>query len=178
VIDDERTDMSDLTYAEVGATRYEPLPAGYHYMRRRTLLGSGEETFRRAAEAVVTFEMHRSAGVRVDTDADRAAPGVRLTVKLGPFTVPCEVVYTLDEENRAGFGYGTRPGHQERGEEAFLVERDADGRVWLRIVAFSRPARWPAILGGPVALLVQRGFTAILGRALRRLCDQSRTVTS
>ena len=170
--------MTDLTYAEVGATRTEPLPKRYNHLRYRTPVGAGADVFDRAGEAVLTFAMHRASGARVRTVADRAMPGVRLTVGLGPFTVPCEVVYTVEEPNRTGFGYGSRPGHLEQGEEAFVVERDADDRVWFRVTAFSRPARWPAVLGGPVAELLQRGYARLLGRALRRLCAASRTVGS
>ncbi len=162
--------MIPFTYAEVGATRNRPLPPRYHHLRHRVLLGEGDDVFRCAADAVLTFTMHRRAGTRIGTDAARAAPGVRLTVGLGPFTVPCEVVYVHDEPNRAGFGYGTLPGHQESGEEAFVVERDTEGRVWFTVVAFSRPARWQAIVAGPVAVLAQRAFARLLGRTLRRIC--------
>ena len=162
--------MTDLTYTRVGATRSEPLPAGYNHLRYRTPVGTGADTFRRAAEAVRTFAMHRGAGVPIGTEAARAEPGVRLTVTLGPFTAPCEVVYVIDEPRRSGFGYGTRPGHQESGEESFVVEHDDQDRVWLRVVAFSRPARWPTILAGPLAEIVQLAFARLLGRSLRRLC--------
>jgi uncharacterized protein (UPF0548 family) len=170
--------VTDLTYAERGATRREPLPRHYNHLRYRTLIGEGADVFARAGEAVVTFAMHRAGGARIRTAADRAVPGVRLTVGLGPFTVPCEVVYTVDEPDRTGFGYGSLRGHLEQGEEAFVVERDADDRVWFRVTAFSRPARWPAVLGGPIAELAQRGYARLLGRALRRLCTASRTVGS
>ena len=133
-------------------------------------IGEGAEVFRRAGDAVLTFTMHRRAGTRIHTDAERAAPGVRLTVGLGPFTVPCEVVYTYDDAHRAGFGYGTLPGHLERGEEAFLVQRDEQDRVWFTVTAFSKPARWPAIVAGPIAVLAQRGFARLLGRTLIRIC--------
>jgi uncharacterized protein (UPF0548 family) len=170
--------MSTVTYAEVGATRTEPLPPHYNHVRHRALIGTGPETFTRAAQEVITFGMHRAAGVRIGTDAARAEPGVRLTVGAGPFTVPCEVVYTVAEPRRAGFGYGTLPGHQECGEEAFLVEHDEQDRVWLRVTAFSRPVRLAAILGGPLAVLFQRAFARRLGHALRRVCARSRTVGS
>lgn len=162
--------MTDLTYAEVGATQHVRLPARYNHLRHRTLVGEGTEVFTRAAEAVRTFAMHRRAGAKIHTEAERAAPGVRLTVSLGPFTAPCEVVYVVDEPGRAGFGYGTLPGHQECGEEAFLVERDAEDRVWLRVTAFSRPVRWPVIVAGPIAVLAQHGFARLLGRTLKRIC--------
>jgi uncharacterized protein (UPF0548 family) len=165
--------MTGLTYPEVGATRREPLPNGYHHLHYRTLIGSGADVFDRAGEAIVTFRAHRAIGATIRATADRAAPGVRLTVGLGPFTVPCEIVYVLDEPNRAGFGYGTLPGHMQRGEEAFAVERDQQDQVWFRVTAFSRPARWPTMLGGPLTDLAQRGYAWVLGRALTRL---SRTV--
>jgi uncharacterized protein (UPF0548 family) len=95
---------------------------------------------------------------------------VRLTVGLGPFTVPCQVVYAYEETDRAGFGYGTLPGHQERGEEAFVVERDDQDRVWFTVTAFSKPARWTSIVAGPVAVLAQRAFARHLGRTLVRIC--------
>jgi uncharacterized protein (UPF0548 family) len=162
--------VTTFTYPQVGATRRRPLPARYNHLRYRTLIGEGDEVFRAAGEAVLTFRMHRAIGARIRSSADRAAPGVRVTVTLGPFTVPNEVVYTVDEPGRAGFGYGTLPGHQEQGEEAFLVERDTEGRVWFQVIAFSRPARWPTIVAGPIAVLAQHAFARLCGRALRRLC--------
>ena len=165
-----RRTMTPFTYAQVGATLDRPLPPHYHHLRHRVRIGEGTEVFRRAAEAVLTFDMHRGAGTRIRTEARRAAPGVRVTVGLGPFTVPCEVVYVHDEPGRAGFGYGTLPGHLEQGEEAFVVERDAAGGVWFTVVAFSRPARWTTILAGPIAVLAQRAFARRLGRTLIRIC--------
>jgi len=168
--------MPEFTYAEVGATQHEPLPEHYNHLRYRVQIGHGEATLQRAGQAILTYAMHRGAGAKVRSDSERAKPGARLTVALGPFTVPCEVVYVLDEPNRIGFGYGTLPGHQERGEEAFWAERDVDDRVWLRVTAFSQPARWQSILGGPIAVLVQHGFARLLGRSLTRLSSASRTV--
>jgi uncharacterized protein (UPF0548 family) len=167
---------NDLTYAEVGATQYDPLPDDYHHLRYRTQVGAGAEAFATAGEAVVTFAMHRATGARIRTDAARARPGVRLTVGLGPLNAPCEVVYTIEEPDRTGFGYGTRPGHPERGEEAFVVERDAAGRVWFSVTAFSRPARWFAAAGGPVTVMFQHLYARYCGQTLKRLVESSRTV--
>jgi uncharacterized protein (UPF0548 family) len=166
--------MSGFTYAEVGATRHEPLPPGYRHLKYRTELGPDD--FTAAADAILTFRMHRGTGARIRTTAERAAPGVRLTVGLGPLVAPCEVVWAIDDADRAGFGYGTLPGHQARGEEAFLVERDAQGRVWFSVTAFSLPARWPMRLAGPAAAPAQQLYARICGRALKRLCARSRTV--
>ena len=67
--------VADFTYEHVGATR-EPgfCPPGFHALHVRTRLGEGEEVFRRAAEAVLTWELHRALGVGVEASADRAAP--------------------------------------------------------------------------------------------------------
>jgi uncharacterized protein (UPF0548 family) len=168
--------MTEFTYAEVGATRHEPLPPGYRHLHYRTELDRGD--FAAAADAILTFGMHRATGARIRATADRAAPGVGVTVGLGPLVVPCRVVWAADDGDRAGFGYGTLPGHQARGEEAFTVERDADGRVWFAVTAFSVPARLPMRLGGPVAVLAQHGYARLCARAVRRLCARSRTVES
>ncbi|MET8066966.1 DUF1990 domain-containing protein [Micromonospora sp. NPDC005686] len=163
--------MPELTYPEVGATRDGGLPAGYHHLRHRVWLP--DDGFPVAVDAVLGWRLHRAAGVVMRTDAPRAAPGVRATpgVGVGPVRLwgPTEVVWTVDEPDRAGFGYGTLPGHPEVGEEAFLVTRGADG-VWFEVTAFSRPAQWYARAGGPVVLGFQRVYAWWLGRTLRRLC--------
>ena len=44
------------------------------------------------------------------------------------------------DEGRCGFTYGTLPGHIERGEETFTLERLRDGRTLLLVDASSQPA--------------------------------------
>lgn len=165
--------MTALTYAEVGATRGGTLPAGYHHLRYRRYVG-GRDTFERAAEAVLTWRMHRAAGIRVEASADRAAPGVtvRAGVGVGPLRLaaPCEVVWVAEEPDRAGFGYGTLPGHPESGEESFVVTRDGKGRVWFTITAFSRPDRWFTRAAGPGVALFQHLYARRCAATLRNLC--------
>jgi uncharacterized protein (UPF0548 family) len=163
--------VSRFNYPEVGATREQVLPGGYHHLRYRAPLPAG--SFETAGEAVLTFRMHGAAGVKVRTSALRAEPGVALTAGLGIGPVrlwaPCEVVWAVDDEHRAGFAYGTLPGHPQRGEEAFLVERDDAGRVWFGATAFSRPDRWFTRIGGPVVVAFQHAYARRLGTTLRRL---------
>ena len=161
--------MTELTYPHVGLTRSGPLPAGYRHLHFRTRIGAGEQVMARAGAAILTFRMHRGTRAKITTDAAEAAPGVRLTVGLGPLRAPCQVVWTVREPGRAGFGYGTRAGHPASGEEAFVVERGPDDQVWFTVTAFSRPAGFLMRLGGPVAVLFQHAYARLCGRALRRL---------
>ncbi|MEK2474858.1 DUF1990 family protein [Streptomyces noursei] len=163
----------DLTYPERGGTRRSPLPPGYRPLREAVRLGHGRAVFAAAGDAVAGFRMHRAAGTRIRADAPRAAPGVAVDVSvgLGPLRVtgPCRVVWTVETADRAGFGYGSRPGHPVCGEEAFVVVHRPDGSVWLVVTAFSRPARPLARLAGPLLPLFQRAYVRHLGRTLRRL---------
>jgi uncharacterized protein (UPF0548 family) len=65
------------------------------------------------------------------------------------------VLHVIDECDRAGFAYGTLPGHPESGEELFLLERDAERQLRFTISAYSRPASRLARAGGPVTRWVQ-----------------------
>jgi uncharacterized protein (UPF0548 family) len=154
-----------LTYAEVGATQYDELPDGYNHLRVATYIG-GADRFGAAVDCVMTWRMHRAAGLLVT--AERAHEGQDIVGRLGPFRVPCRVVWTLAGPDRAGFGYGTLRGHPERGEEAFVVELRADG-VWLVVLAFSRPAVWFTRAAGPLVVVLQRLYAHHLGRRLRSL---------
>jgi uncharacterized protein (UPF0548 family) len=85
---------------------------------------------------------------------------------LWPAKIPTRVVYVIDEPQRKGFAYGTLPGHPERGEEAFVVERRPDDSVWLVIRAFSRPSSGFYWLGYPALRIMQAYFTRRYERAL------------
>ncbi|HEY6595184.1 MAG TPA: DUF1990 domain-containing protein [Asanoa sp.] len=160
--------MSGFTYPEVGATRGGDLPPGYRHLRHRSPLPAG--AFEAAGEAVLTWRLHRAAGMRVTATAGRAAPGVRVTSRLAGLVVaPCEVVWTIDDDERTGFAYGTLPGHPASGEESFIVARTPDGGAELVITSFSRPANRLMRLTGPLAPAFQRTWAAWLGRTLRGL---------
>jgi uncharacterized protein (UPF0548 family) len=151
------------TYRDVGATREGRTPAGFRGVTARGRLGEGETVFRLAADAVLRYQVQRGAGLGVTAEFPTARQGGVLicTMPVGPLAIviPCRIVYVLDEPDRAGFGYGTLPGHPESGEEAFLVERDRDGSVWLRVIAFSRPDGLLQRIAHPVGRLVQQQVT-------------------
>ncbi|MFI5979503.1 DUF1990 family protein [Streptomyces sp. NPDC051555] len=162
-----------LTYPDRGATRLRPLPAGYHHLDHRALIGRGRDVFEAAGAAVTTFDLHRATGMRIRADHGAVRPGGRVEVGIGfgplRVTAPCEVIWTAYEPGRAGFAYGTLDGHPECGEESFLVELAEDGRVWFSVTAFSRPGAWYTRLAGPLVPPLQLGYARLLGRTLRAL---------
>lgn len=160
----------DLTYAEVGATRSGgALPSGYRHVHRTAVVGA----FAAAREALRSWDVFRGAGLVVRASAAEAAVGVEITngLGLGPVRlwVPCRIVWLLDEPGHYGYGMGTRPGHPESGEEAFVVALDGDGRTTFEVRSFSRPALWYARLGGPVTRALQDWMTGRYVKAVRRL---------
>ncbi|WP_426245850.1 DUF1990 family protein [Nocardioides sp. LHG3406-4] len=157
--------MADLlpapyTYAQVGATA-SALPRGYTHLRRTRVLHDVE--FDAAVERLMTWQVHERAGLRVAVSSARATPGTVVEMRLGPsrlgVTFPCRVVYVVSEPARAGFAYGTLPGHPEAGEELFTVGRGDDGTVAFTIAAFSNPATPLARAAGPVGRWLQARMT-------------------
>ncbi len=168
----DRAEGQALTYAEVGASGGD-LPAGYLHVRREVALGRGEEPFTRAVEGLLRWRMHQRAGLLVHAAAPVAASGgaVTLAMPLGPVwrLFSCRVVRVVDEPDRRGFAYGTLPGHPERGEEAFVVERDAAGAVTFRITTFSALDAPDARLVPPASRAVQLLYTRRYLAAVRDL---------
>lgn len=160
--------MDDLTYPEHGATAGS-LPEGYRHLDRQVLLGAGKEVLERAAAALMSWRMHRAAGLTVTADGG-ARPGLRVVCRppLG-ITAPCQVVYVIDEPGRRGFAYGTLRGHPESGEESFIVTIDEQGRVLFTVRAFTRPGTFLARAAGPAGRVAQRLVTERYLRAMRRL---------
>lgn len=144
-----------FTYAEVGATSGS-LPAGYRHISRSVRL---DTAFDDAADKLLGWQPQVATGLRVQASSARVEPDAVVVLRLGPLQVPCRVVHVIDEPTRQGFAYGTLPGHPERGEEAFVLDRHGDGSVSFTVTAFSRPATLLAKLGGPVGHLVQNLMT-------------------
>jgi uncharacterized protein (UPF0548 family) len=171
-IDLEEFYTAELTYAERGETR-DRLPSGYRHVVRRQQIGDGQATFDRAVDVLLSWQMHRRAGLVMLSAPPTATPYSVVVMRLGPpvvgVVVPCRVVYVEDEPNRRGFAYGTLPRHPEIGEEAFLVEMTSDERVYFLVRAFSRPATLWSRAGGPLTHAIQDVVTDRYVRALRQL---------
>jgi uncharacterized protein (UPF0548 family) len=157
--------VGELTYSEVGATAREPLPDGYHHVRASRSLGIVD--LDEAAEAIMTWQMQERSDVRRVSGPTRATVGADVTFRFLGQKIPCRVVDVVDEPDRRGFAYGTLPGHPEKGEERFTVERDpATGEVTVMVTAFSNPALLRTKLAGPFNRLVQSTMTRRYLKAL------------
>ena len=173
-----RLAAGDLNYPGIGSTEHGRPPEGYPCFVSREYLGVGPAVYRRVAYGILIWELQRRSGLRVRTESDVVIPGARVVsgFGVGPFRInaPCEVVWVRhpvpgDGPQSAGFGYGTLPGHPERGEEAFEVEIGADGRVFLKITAFSRHSTWFYQAGGLLARAAQRHITSRYVEGARQL---------
>ena len=160
-----------LTYPEVGASA-GPSPEDAHRASREVAIGNAPGVFEAAASALLGWRMHRRAGFEVVATTPIATVGADMIASLpGRFpvgvSVPTRIIAVVDEPDRAGFTFGTLPGHPVRGEERFEVRRDADGTVWLSIVAFSRPTPGLVTALGPLMRIGQRLITDRFVRAVR-----------
>jgi uncharacterized protein (UPF0548 family) len=168
--DAARLRAASLNYPEAGRTTGE-LPDRYRHLRRSVPLGSGPRVFADAVTALMSWQLHLRAGMDVAACGPPAAgTDVLLHARIGPLRLaaPCRVIYVIDEPGRRGFAYGTLAGHQESGEESFIISRDRDGAVRLAVTAFSRPATWLARAAGPLGRAAQDQVTRRYLRALAK----------
>jgi uncharacterized protein (UPF0548 family) len=168
-----------LTYTEVGASRDEELPIGYHHVRRSERVGHAS-SFDRAVTGLRTWAVQEGAGLRV-FPSDPVEPDATIiaVTTVGPMrvVVPCRIVAVFKDPDSFGFAYGTLPGHPESGEESFVVER-RDGATFFTVSAFSKPIDPLARLAGPVGRVVQRSVTRRYVKALRRYVESGSTNSS
>ena len=155
-----------FSYDRVGASREAPgeVP-GYVVDRNRVRLGSGEEVFGRAVEALRAWRMFDVNWARLVPAGAPAEEGTTVGVLARHYGFwslnVSRVVYGFEEDGavrRRGFAYGTLPEHAESGEERFAVEQHEDGSVFYDLYAFSRPNHPLAKVGRPVARGLQRRF--------------------
>lgn len=120
----------------------------------KRILGSGKKCFDEASNRLLSWQAHEFAGVHVSTTGAES-----VSLRFGPTNSPCLILKRETLAARTVLVYGTLPGHVETGEEAFIIDLAADGTVYGRCIAFSRPAWIWARLGAPVARRVQLYIT-------------------
>lgn len=149
-----------FTYHPQWITRAPDPPARMRALRYETVL---DVPFEAARDALFAWGAHGSMRHEVSGPVE---VGAEITQWYGPFRAPCRVVWKEESPWGAAFAYGTLEGHPESGEECFGVGKLPDGRTRLRIVAYSRPARWYTRWGRPVARFVQKRITRRYARNL------------
>lgn len=168
-----------LSYPEAGATRTQP-PPGYPRNEYRVRLGSGEQSWRRAVDALRRWEMYRLPWTRLIGAERPPEPGSVVAAVVHHFGFwsinPCRVVYVEESEQdgvrRFQFAIGTLASHSERGEERFRVEwRRDDDSVWFDLLSFAAAHHWLVRLTVPLMRMLQRRFAREAGEALRRAVD-------
>lgn len=161
----ERQATLGYTYEAVGATSDRP-PAGYVVDHTRIKLGTGEDVFQQAKDALQRWEHFRLGWVEAWPSQDVLQQGAAVAVLAHLFGLwwlnGCKIVYVVDEAGsiaRYGFAYGTLPAHAESGEERFMIEWDrSEGNVSYDILAFSRPNYVLTRLGYPMVRRIQKKF--------------------
>jgi hypothetical protein len=88
-------------------------------------------------------------------------------------TLPCRVVYVDEAAEGFAFASATLPGHPEKGEVRFAVERGGAGEIVFRIVSFSRTVAPLARLGSPFTRRPQRQVTERYLEAIAGAAGQS-----
>lgn len=151
-------------------------PSGFRRFERTVLIGDRDAQWLLATEAVLTWGVKTRSGFAV---LPSAGTGVRvvegadytLVAEVGPLGIrePVRVVSVVDRPDRCGFAYATRPGHPVTGEEAFIVHRTADGRVWFTLRSLTRAGlgRWR--LAFPVLLIAQGWYRRRYLKAMRAI---------
>jgi uncharacterized protein (UPF0548 family) len=153
-----------FSYPEVRATRGTSAPPDYNVDHNRQILGHGNEDFERAKQTIRQWKMFDFPWVKLCYPDTPIEVGRTLAVAIkhfGFFSLNAtRIVYTIDEQSRFGFAYGTLSEHGETGEERFSVELHSSGEVWYDLYAFSRPASIFARIGYPLARHLQKRFAA------------------
>ena len=157
----DKIQTSKHSYPQIGATAGN-MPKGYDHDQNQILLGKGDHIYKNAKSAIVQWKMFPSNWTYIYPKNQEIEKGESVVVLFKLFGFwwfnACRIVYIINEENHFGFAYGTLKEHIESGEELFEVYKDEQEFIWYRIRAFSRPKRWFAKLGYPVARFHQRRF--------------------
>lgn len=150
---------------------WPPSDRKYRRAEVSSVIGSSDADWDRVAREVLHWKVKTASGFTVNSTSP-VKPGeqVDVTARLFGMSVvePVEVVAVVQEKDRVGFAYSTRPGHPVRGEEAFIVHRHGDEvRLTIRSLTRAAPQQpWRALY--PVLLIAQLIVRQRYLRALRQ----------
>lgn len=151
-----------FSYPMVGETCKALAPVGFDHDYNTIDLGRGDTVWQAACTALRAWCMFPKPWTNITPAHAPVRTGTVVAISahvLGIWWINASrIVYVIDEPNRFGFAYGTLPGHVEKGEELFLVERSEDGMVRYSIRAFSKPRQFLVRLTYPLPRVFQRKF--------------------
>ncbi|MCM4076366.1 YndJ family transporter [Paractinoplanes hotanensis] len=134
-------------------------------------IGAGRGRFEAASDALLTWDMHRRSGARVDPATPPATPGLHMLSSLGFGRLrvhePCRVTDVVRRSDRTMMHYVALPGHTFAGDESFTVLLAPDGAVRFEVTVRSQPVLLVARLAGPLVPVAQWLFIARCATALR-----------
>ena len=150
--------------------------AGMDIDETRVQLGEGEAVYLAACQAIREWRMFPPGWTETWPREAAIEAGQNVAFLARVFGLwwlnACRIISVTHDTRRYGFTYATLPGHVEMGEERFLVEWDADDRVWYQIRAVSRPHYWMVWLGYPLARWMQYRFRQDSMRAVSNCVHQ------
>ena len=146
-----------LSYGHVGSTVNGRAPFTVsERVFTREVVGTLED----ARAALSAWAPHRGIHAAIEPGDAPLIEGTTLLVvaPFGPFEIlaPDRIVAVIDEHDRFGFAYGTLRGHAEVGEELFLAELVAAGRLRLTVRIHAGPGTRLARIGSPLVSSFQR----------------------
>jgi uncharacterized protein (UPF0548 family) len=120
--------------------------SGFQLDHINAVVGSGQDDFAAARNAVKRFDMARQGWMDAEPAEPRLELGTPIAVhaKSGPFwSVSIGRITGVEETpNRFALSYGTTKQHVAIGEERFDVVLRDNADVTFSITAISRPGRW------------------------------------
>ena len=153
------------------AATWPPSDPAYRRAEVSAVVGRGDDDWTRATHDLLRWAVKTRSGFQVDSaDPVQAGHRERIRVRAPGITIvePVEVVSVVEEPDRVGFAYRTLPGHPVDGEEAFILDRRADGTFVLTVRSLTRRApQQPWRLLFPLLLIAQRVAKRRYLRALR-----------
>ena len=161
-----------LSYHPIGIAKQNP--SGFAVDEASAVIGSAREAFARAKTALMNWKHFALGWVELFPQGASIEPGSGVAVlarHLGLWSLNgCRVVYAIDDEDgaRFGFAYGTLTNHAECGEEIFEVSLNEREEVIYWIRAVSKPRALLARIGYPVTRSFQARFRRDSIRAMQR----------
>ena len=150
-----------FSYKQLGESKMgspEHFDLDYHFVQ----LGKGDLVWEKARAALIKWDHFPQYWTQIYDPHPMIKRGNTVAVLFRIFGLwwinSARIVYTFDDPDRFGFAYGTLPGHLERGEECFWIERDRDDTISYHIRAFSKPAHWLIWMAYPMARFFQKQF--------------------